>query len=119
MRCFFPNPPLPDLGIALAVRAAIDWLAPKWWIVENVYASRRWLDLIYGPPFVSSRSDVFWGHIPTLLPQLKPHKSGGGSKSSGRKAYAARNPAARAKVPYEIGETICRAVESRNEEAQC
>src|SRR5271166_5246706 len=46
--CFYPDPEPPDLEIAFAVRRLIDEWEPPAWVVENVHASRRFLNSIFG-----------------------------------------------------------------------
>lgn len=124
MRCFFPDPPEPDLSIAQSVKAFIDWIQPVCWMVENVRASRPWLNRIFGIPRACSVSHVFYGNVPTLIPVIRNHKSGDrrvapdGKRQSPRmiQRYGQGDDhaaAEAAKIPYEIGEAICRAVETR------
>src|SRR5208282_5306335 len=49
LRCFFPNPPAPDLSLVQGIWEFIDFLRPRYWVVENVWASRPWLTKIFGP----------------------------------------------------------------------
>src|ERR1700722_5429710 len=49
LRCFYPNPPTPDLSIAKAIIPIIGSIWPKFWVIENVLASRPWLNELYGP----------------------------------------------------------------------
>lgn len=96
----------PDLSIAKAARAAIDFFKPRWWVIENTIHSRKWLIPLLGHPTHNAGGHYFWAHIPTLLPdvQRKPKESYWPSED---------RQALRAKIPYEIGEAICRAVETR------
>src|SRR5271167_1106320 len=44
LRCFYPEPPEPELSIvALVVCPAIERFKPGCWVVENVLAARPWL----------------------------------------------------------------------------
>lgn len=124
MRCFFPEPPDPDLSLVLGVRQAIDRFNPRFWAVENVRSSRPWLNRIFGIPRACSVSHVLYGTFPGLIPPIRAHKSGDRSvaPNGGRQSprmiqrwgkgdeHAA---AEAAKIPYEIGEAICAAVERR------
>jgi hypothetical protein len=112
LRCFYPNPERPDISIA-----------------QNVWASRPWLTRLFGPVRAMPPGHALWSNLAFLLPSVMPHKSG-------RRAFAhiGRNvpayvsnprpghnrafiphlrhmPAEAAKIPYEIGEAICRTVE--------
>jgi hypothetical protein len=108
MPCFFKNPPPPDLTITLAVRRAIDELGPRFWIVENVLASRPWLTPIFGPTRAITTGHAFWGNYPGLLPHVGPHKS----NRAGARLDSWLQPAKRALIPAHIGEVLCRNVES-------
>lgn len=122
--CFFPNEGDPDLEIALAVKSAIDRLRPRFWAVENVRASRKWLSKIFGRVHLSTTGHAIWSNLLFLVQPIKPHKGcvGHGLEkrwgtigvcSGGGKNGERRNSAESAKIPYEIGEAICRAVENR------
>jgi hypothetical protein len=129
LKCFFPNPPEPDLSIVLGVKAAIANLNPLVWMVENVWPSRPWLTRVFGPVTNRVPGHVLWSNWQILLPNLKPHK---GTTADGRHVVGNRDAlkkqrpviahgparygwrADAALIPYEIGEAICRAVEQRN-----
>jgi site-specific DNA-cytosine methylase len=88
---------------------ADEMVAP--WIIENVRGARKWLTPLLGPVRAMTSGHVFWSNMPLLIPP----------GLNGRKWLIAptKDPrdraAMRAKIPYEIGEAICRAVEARNE----
>lgn len=127
MRHFYPSPPIPDISLELGVLRAIDRFSPSSWIVENVRAARPWLNPLFGPPYVVSSGHVYWGRPPGLLPQTQPHKIAPHRKfgtdprayfkSRGMSAigtgHMGLTPAEAARIPYEIGEAVCRAVEAR------
>ena len=75
MRCFYPDPPEPNLSISLAVRAVIDEFQPRQWIVENVWASRPWLTKIFGPVRARPPGHALWSNQLLMLPNVQPHKS--------------------------------------------
>lgn len=139
MRCFYPDPPQPDLSIARGVRDFIDLSHPEMWVVENVRASRPFLNCVFGPPRVVIPGHALWSDSLLMLPNIDAHKSQSaaltnrgvgaipnkklkwvGSKkiwqqpavAFGPKRYGAEAATA-AKIPYEIGEAICTAVERR------
>jgi hypothetical protein len=96
-------------------------MKPIYWFHENVWASRPWLNQIFGPPIVLLPGHAIWGNRRVLFPNIAPHKGSAQGKRWGefgvgsggsRIAAERRNTAEIAKIPYEIGETICRAVES-------
>lgn len=115
LRCFYPNPPQPDLSIAQAVRQFINTLNPRFWIVENVLGARRFLNQLFGAVRCRPASCVLWSNLGFLLPPLKPHKAFRERMNHdwkrGQKRFGLR-PTEAAKIPYEIGEAICRAVEN-------
>lgn len=105
---FYHDLPEPDLSICLAVKAIIRDYGPRYWIVENVRFSRKWLTAIFGQVRSCSIGHVFYGNW-LLFPQTKPHKG------YSRDFYHDHSPPeVRAKIPYEIGESICIAVERKH-----
>jgi hypothetical protein len=95
----------PNRGVALA-RACISlvqFLDPDWWVIENVWSSRQYLEPFLGPVQASVSGHIFWGHLPGLIPETRPHKA----NQPQHPARAAR----RALIPYEIGDALCAAVE--------
>lgn len=97
-------PTLPDLSIERAVKSAIAHYQPRFWIVENTVHARKFLTPLLGPVAANSHGHYCWGRLPGLLPNVnKPTKE----SMWPRKDRAAE----RAKIPYEIGEAICMAVE--------
>lgn len=116
MRCFNPNPPMPDLSVVKAVRSAILTLRPRYWFAENVWSSRPFLNPIFGRPIARPPGHVIWGNLGVLFPSLKPHKGSAGCWNTGRWGPTGKggiNAAESAVIPYEIGECICAAVERR------
>jgi hypothetical protein len=102
------NPARPDVALTLACLEAIRCIKPNRWIIENVMGARKFLSPILGPVRAIVTGHVFWGDLPCLLPDTRAHKR--------RRPPTPDRTALRAKIPYEIGETICRAVESRTEQ---
>ncbi|MFZ1975821.1 MAG: hypothetical protein WAU89_23470 [Candidatus Acidiferrales bacterium] len=128
LRCFFPNPPEPDLSIAKGCYSANEQMKPDYWFHENVLAARPFLNPIFGPPRIVTTGHVLWTNFGLLLPNIKPHKGairtgliykgkkpGWGPMNHGKSRGDSHQRAA--KIPYEIGEAICAAVERRVEEA--
>lgn len=99
----------PDCSIAQGALDAINEWQPTVGVIENVWSSRKWLTPILGPVRAMIPGHVFWGNIPCLLPQVGGHKNW----KDWRSGKFADRSANRAKIPYEIGEAICRAVEQR------
>jgi hypothetical protein len=82
------------------------------WVIENVGGSRKFLTPVLGPVRARTSGHIFWSNMPLMIP----------TGLSGRKWLLSptKDPrdraAARAKIPYEIGEAICAAVERREAE---
>lgn len=101
------NPPKPDPALTIACKSIIKTLGPEFWTIENVMGSRKFLTPILGPIYCRVPGHVFWGRLPCLLPDTRSHKW--------RLPPTPDRTALRAKIPYEIGEAICRAVEQRRD----
>jgi hypothetical protein len=122
LRCFYPNPPKPDLSIAQGIKELIESVNPRFWVIENVFGSRQFLTKLFGPVRCLSASHALWSNLGFLLPNLKPNKRFRERMNYNYKAinpgqYGLK-PAEAAKIPYEIGEAICAAVERRVSEEQ-
>jgi hypothetical protein len=102
------NPPNPDTALTKGCLEIIRSLDPNFWIIENVMGSRKFLTPILGPIASKVCGHVFWGRLPGLIPDAKSHKW--------RLPPTPDRTALRAKIPYEIGEAICLAVERRQAE---
>jgi len=95
----------PDLTLSLACKRLIDLFKPGAWVFENVLASRPFLTPVFGPVRAITAGHAFWGNFPGLLPKTRGHKW--------KLPPSPDRAAIRAMIPYEIGETLCRAVEGR------
>lgn len=142
LRCFYPNPPEPDLSLALATKAIIERWRPQAWAIENVWASRKWLTPIFGPVRALPPGHAIWSDLFLLMPNIAAHKSSSvqltnrgvgaipAKRGDFRKTYrghAERHatgirsfienrkdaPAVAAMIPREISEAVCLAVERR------
>jgi hypothetical protein len=100
----------PDLSIAKAVREIVFTWPARYWVVENVWVSRKWLTPLFGPVAGLIPGHVFWGRLPGLIPLTRPHKHPWKSKS--HTPGGAGAPAKTAMIPYEIGESLCRWIET-------
>lgn len=95
----------PSIELSLGCWDLLQGTHPDFWVFENVLASREFLTPIFGQVRAITAGHAFWGNYPGLLPKTKGHKW--------KLPPSPDRPALRAKVPYEIGEAICRAVEAR------
>lgn len=56
----------PDLSVPHAIRDIIDYVKPRWWIIENVRGACQWFDDIYGKHAQSVGPFFFWGLFPWM-----------------------------------------------------
>lgn len=105
--CNQQAPPNPETALSEACWEVIR--RADWPILENVGAARKYLTPLFGPVRARVSGHCFWGKLPCLLPQTRGHKW--------RLPPTPDRAALRSKIPYEIGEAICRAVEQRNNES--
>lgn len=91
--------PEPDTSLVEACLAAVDDLEPDWWVLENV----RGLKQFWG---VQERKRVgpyyLWGEFPPFDVRVS---------DGGKMQVSGSNPEKRAKIPYELGDSLRRAVE--------
>lgn len=100
------NPPPPDLSIVEAIwRIRAESGVPT--VLENVRASRPWLEPICGParPFGAA---FLYGDYPALLPRYHraPHRGEG--QRMGDKCAMSHDPLRRAVIPFELAAVIGR-----------
>jgi site-specific DNA-cytosine methylase len=99
----------PDLSIAFAVRDEIARWRPRFWIVENVWASRPWLTPIFGQVRAMVSGHVLWGNLPGLVPQF--HRFGTETKET--RGPSKLRHQLRAIIPHEISLAVAIATERR------
>ncbi len=101
------NPPNIEAGMILvrAAIASVDLVKPSFWLLENVLGSRKFIEPILGRASAIVPGHAFWGNLAWRCPKTKGHKW--------RLPPSPERTALRAKIPYSIGEAICRAVEQR------
>tara|TARA_Y100000592_G_scaffold85904_1_gene138571 strand:- start:10 stop:633 length:624 start_codon:yes stop_codon:yes gene_type:complete len=56
----------PDLSLAISIKNIIDTVQPKYWVVENVVGSIRYLTEIFGEPRQIIGPYVLWGNFPFI-----------------------------------------------------
>lgn len=97
----------PDLALALAAKEWVDLIKPRYWCVENVIGSIKYLTPIFGPPRQIIGPFVLYGNFPYLeIPEGWTHSKFTGDTWSTDPLRANR----RAKVPYTISEALLRAI---------
>jgi hypothetical protein len=89
----------PSLELYFASLNAVQRLQPRFWILENVRGALPWLGLParnYGPYYL-------WGYFPPITGNLRR-----GAKHTNH----TRDPAQRARIPYELSNAVRVAVET-------
>lgn len=99
----------PDLSITAACCRLIQQSQPRFWIVENVFAARKWLTPMLGPVATTIDGHVLWGRLPGLIPQCKRQ----GTKTKENVGPRKLRHQIRSVIPYEISLAIALAVERR------
>lgn len=72
------GPPDPDKGIEL-VKEAIrvkNEAEPKFWVIENVYGSIKYLEPLLGRPILLAKPWVLWGNLPNFMFEFEPKRRG-------------------------------------------
>lgn len=89
-------------------KAIIDLVQPKYWIIENVRGSIKYLKPILGEPSMIIDSIVLWGVFPkwTMPPDFKHIKH---SSASSRDPMRANK---RALIPFEVSEACRQSIEN-------
>src|SRR5207247_850188 len=68
--------PDPEKGMEL-VREGIRLvkeIGPKYWLLENVYGSRKYISELLGPPRVELKPYALWGEFPSFMFDAEPGK---------------------------------------------
>jgi hypothetical protein len=99
----------PDLTIVEACYRLITQSQPRFWVIENVFAARKWLTPILGPVASTIDGHVLWGRLPGLIPQFKRQ----GTKTKETVGPRKLRHQIRSVIPYEISLAIALAVERR------
>lgn len=90
----------PSLDLVTAAARAVEVLAPRYWVVENVRGAVPYLDLIFGRFKARCGPFFLWGSIPEFRLYVPPFKE---RLSSKRKAE-------RAAVPIEVSRKVLEVV---------
>lgn len=99
--------PKKAIDMVIETKRIIDLLCPKYWIIENVRGSIKYLTPILGEPTLIIDSIVLWGRFPTwtMPPNYKHIKDDAWSTNPLRANI-------RAKIPYEVSEACRQSIEN-------
>lgn len=100
-----PNRKIPDLSLIYATLKIIDRLKPRWWVIENVRGSVKFLKPILGKPVIRG-FQYLWGEFP-LIPKFKPTGKGKELLSPSKERAALRSL-----IPYNLSLALCIAMEN-------
>lgn len=91
--------PEPDMGLVRACLDAVDELCPEWWVLENV----RGLKQYWGRPETKRVGPYYlWGHFPAFDVVLS---------DGGKMSISGEHPEERARIPYDLSDSLRRSVE--------
>jgi len=92
---------IPDLSILMSCLKIISKVNPKFWIIENVKGSQKFINPLLGKPFHKG-SRYLWGIMPLF--DCDTSKCFGKSKLSGRDKFN------RAKIPEDLTRNLAKAI---------
>lgn len=95
-----------DLSVEQHVKELIDQSSPRYWVVENVMAARKWLTPIFGPVRSVTGGHVLWSNIPLLMPFVRGHKNQHWTTFRYRKRHLILST-----IPYEMSLALAKTVE--------
>jgi len=96
-----------DLAVPLAIKELIAAWRPRFWIVENVEGSRKYLGKIFGQVRASARAHYFWSNLPLLVPNVAGVKCINGKRG----ARSRREHLRASMIPYQVSQAAAIAVE--------
>lgn len=97
----------PDLSVELHIKQLLEESAPRFWVFENVSASRPWLTPIFGPVRCFTGGHVYWTNLPLLVaPQISDKQ-----ERSAKLGYNRKRHLVRSLIPYEMSLTVAKTVE--------
>ncbi len=92
----------PDLSIVQACKRIIDEVKPRYWVIENVKGSLKWLEPVIGKPSYVCNPYYLWGYFPNISYV----------KVTSRKEHLSSMRAAeRALIPYKLSNALAEAIE--------
>ena len=98
----------PSTDLVWAAKPNIDESRPRWWVIENVRGSMRYLDPIFGE-HRRYGSRYLWGDFPEFECDLSAH-----SRKKWYMSPSPDRPALRSKIEYELSEALCLAIEGES-----
>mgnify|MGYP003650514568 CR=1 FL=1 len=102
----------PDQGLVKQTIDIIQQINPKYWVIENVIGSIKWLKPILGEPTQIIGSVVLWGNFPFL------HMPIGFKENKEDKDVWSTDPLRankKAKIPYEISMSLKITIEEQRQ----
>jgi len=95
----------PNMELVLHAKEIIDYLQPKYWVIENVMGAQEFFNPILGKPIQNINSFYLWGNFPGIpMPPNYHHlKHDVGSKNPLRSNH-------RAIIPFEVSESLRRSI---------
>jgi hypothetical protein len=95
----------PNMELVLHAKEIIDYLQPKYWVIENVMGAQEFFNPIFGKPTQIINSFCLWGNFPGIAmpPNYHHLKHDVGSKNPLRSNY-------RAIIPFEVSEQLRRSI---------
>ena len=99
--------PQEAIDMVIETKRIIDLIQPKYWILENVRGSIKYISEILGPPRLIIDSIVLWGRFPlwAMPPNYKHVKEDAWSTTPLRANI-------RAKIPYEVSDACRQSIEN-------
>jgi hypothetical protein len=99
--------PVKAIDLVIETKRIIDLINPRYWIIENVRGSIKFLKPILGEPTLIIDSIVLWGRFPkwTMPNNFKHIKEDAWSTDPMRANI-------RAKIPYEVSEACRQSIEN-------
>jgi hypothetical protein len=72
-----PDPTGPrGTGLVKQAKRVMDEARADFWVLENVWSSREYIEPILGPPMLLARPWVLWGNLPQSMLTFEPMNNG-------------------------------------------
>lgn len=94
----------PSLDLVREAQRIIGEVSPRFWAIENVRGSLKWLRPVLGEPVAKVGACYLWGNLPLVAwPDLRGRQ---------KQKFAGQRPDLRSKVPHEISLALALAIEA-------